>query len=616
MDSKYFNNTTSTSTGRPKFLPPQKRQVLESTGTVLPQQAVQVEKKIEKVVHEIKPLPQPKLIEEQPKHQEMKVKNNLFYRNSSSYLTIWGSRHLRNGMLDPNEERDDKKLFDEHCKLIGLVEHKVENYDDLDIDIQNKYNLQIPQPNDKFEQLNLSPFLLANIKRCMYEKCTIVQRHSIPIIMNKLNIMAASQTGSGKTASFLIPIINNLLKDGPPPMEIDMEKYKMEKKVYPVCLILAPTRELALQTYNESRKFCSKLGVISKVIYGGKDYGMQRRYLSYDGCDVLIATPGRLIDSLDHYDISFQSLRYVVIDEADRMLDMGFEIQIKRILKEALDDNPQRKSIQVSMFSATFPKEIRSFAETYLGAYVHIAFGSQGGKTGSVNKCIKQELIDVRGTPKNQILFDLMKSLEGKLLIFCDTKKCVQAVFTYLSAKNFFVTAIHGDKSQDERERELGLFKTKCSIMVATDVASRGLDIPNVTYVINYDLPSNVEDYIHRIGRTGRVGRLGTSVSFVDVCDKPVLGKLHKLLKESGQVVPKWFDEMTENLYEEKQMKFYQKYQGNFGNGQQGYGRKGKKPVYKGGGKQFGGGPNFNANANFAEEYEEDGYDEYYADYQ
>jgi len=144
--------------------------------------------------------------------------------------------------------------------------------------------------------------------------------------------------------------------------------------------------------------------------------------------------------------------------------------------------------------------------------------------------------------------------------------------------------------------------------MVATDVASRGLDIPNVTYVINYDLPSNVEDYIHRIGRTGRVGRLGTSVSFVDVCDKPVLGKLHKLLKESGQIVPKWFDEMTENLYEEKQMKFYQKYQG--GNGQQGYGRKGKKPVYKGGGKQFGGGPNFGAN--FDEDYEEDGYDEYY----
>jgi len=303
------------------------------------------------------------------------------------------------------------------------------------------------------------------------------------------------------------------------------------------------------------------------------------------------------------------------------MLDMGFEIQIKKILKEALDDNPNRNDIQVSMFSATFPKEIKNFAETYLGKYLYVSIGTKGGKIGSVNKCIKQEVVDARNTNKSQLLFDLIKTLDGKILIFCNTKKCVQYTYNYLSAKNLYVTAIHGDKSQDERESELALFKTKASILVATDVASRGLDIPNVAFVINFELPSNIEDYIHRIGRTGRVGRQGTAMSFVDDCDRAVVHKLKKLLAEANHPIPKWFEEMTESMFDDRQSKFYgQPYRGNGG----GYGRRGpQKPIYRGGPqrfesgvKPFGGGYPTNG-PNNANDYDDgdDGFGDYYEEY-
>jgi len=282
---------------------------------------------------------------------------------------------------------------------------------------------------------------------------------------------------------------------------------------------------------------------------------------------------------------------------------MGFEIQIRKILKEALDDNPSKSSIQVLMFSATFPKEIKSFAETYLGNYVYVSIG--GGKIGSVNKCIKQEVVDVRGANKSQVLYDFIKNQDGKLLVFCATKKCVHNVFTYLSAKNLFVTQIHGDKSQDERERELDLFKTKCGIMIATDVASRGLDIPNVTFVVNYDLPSNIEDYIHRIGRTGRVGRMGTSISFVDVNDYPVLPKLHQLLTESGQQIPKWFNELNESVFDDKQSRFNDKYRTG------GFNRRGGKPPFSRGGPKPLGRSNITTNNNYYEDDDDDYFDDY-----
>jgi len=478
-----------------------------------------------------------------------KYGGSLFGRNRSNYQSNWGYRHLRTGHVDKEVEEEEKALFESTKSSNPLVEN-VQNYDHLKVEVTNKFNLPVPQIKDTFKDLNLAQCLLDNIDRCGYQKLTIIQRNSIPIISARLNIMASSQTGSGKTASFLIPIIQNLLNSGPPKNDVSKEEFKKTRKCYPLAVIMAPTRELAIQIHEEARKFCHLTGVLAKVIYGGKEAYNQQRYLSWDGCDILIATPGRLIDFMGRI-VDFSFVRFIVLDEADRMLDMGFEPQIRDVMDKCFTDT-KGEDITVAMFSATFPKEVRGLAEKYLQRYVYVGIGTEG-KTGSVSKSIKQELIDVRHQSKNLILFDHIKNLDGKILIFCATKKAVANVYTYLSSKNLFVANIHGDLSQKDREAELGLFKNKCSILIATDVASRGLDIPDVAYVINYDLPTNIESYIHRIGRTGRIGKAGTAISFLSDLDEPMFNKIYGVLKDSNQEIPQWFQELVRSKYQREE---------------------------------------------------------------
>lgn len=474
---------------------------------------------------------------------------SLFGRNRSNYQSNWGYRHLRTGHVDKEVEEEEKALFDTTKSANPLVEN-VQNYDHLKVEVTNKFGLSVPPISDTFKDLNLAQCLMDNIDRCGYQKLTIIQRNSIPIITARLNIMASSQTGSGKTASFLIPIIQNLLNSGPPKNDVSKEEFKKTRKCYPLAVIMAPTRELAIQIHEEARKFCHLTGVLAKVIYGGKEAYNQQRYLSWDGCDILIATPGRLIDFMGRI-VDFSFVRFIVLDEADRMLDMGFEPQIRDVMDKCFADT-QGEDITVAMFSATFPKEVRGLAEKYLQKYVYVGIGTEG-KTGSVSKSIKQELIDARHQSKNLVLFDNIKNLDGKILIFCATKKAVANVYTYLSSKNLFVANIHGDLSQKDREAELGLFKTKCSILIATDVASRGLDIPDVAYVINYDLPTNIESYIHRIGRTGRIGKTGTAISFLADLDEPMFNKIYGVLKDSNQEIPQWFQELVRSRYQREE---------------------------------------------------------------
>jgi len=415
----------------------------------------------------------------------------------------------------------------------------------------NKSQAKVPESQEKFERLNLSPFLLDNIAQIGYDRLTIIQRHVIPIIQNRINLMACSQTGSGKTASFLIPIIQDLLQTGPPDLKTPLEEYKKNRRAFPIALILAPTRELALQIYDESRKFSHLTGILTKVIYGGKDSYEQHRYLTWEGCDILVATPGRLLDFMDKF-VDFSYLKFVVLDEADRMLDMGFEPQIREIMTKSFEQVIHKESVHVSMLSATLPKQVKNLAEDYLKSYVEIGVGNQG-KSGSINNCIKQQLVDIRNENKNFVLFELISKLEGKLLIFCGTKRALSSAYNYLNSKNLFVAQIHGDLKQHEREAELQLFKNKCTIMLATDVASRGLDIPDVSYVINYDLPTNIESYVHRIGRTGRIGKAGTAISFIDRVDEPMYYKLYKVLCDSKQEVPKWFEALLGNQFVQRE---------------------------------------------------------------
>jgi len=452
---------------------------------------------------------------------------------------------LRTGYLDKRTEEEEKKLFEGSQGANVQQTDSVETYDNLKVDIINKSQAKVPESQEQFQQLNLSPFLLDNIALNGYQRLTIIQRHVIPIIQNRINLMACSQTGSGKTASFLIPIIQDLLQTGPPDQSMPLEEYKKNRRAYPIALILAPTRELALQIYDESRKFSHLTGIQTKVIYGGKDSYEQHRYLTWEGCDILVATPGRLIDFMEKF-VDFTFLKFIVLDEADRMLDMGFEPQIREIMAKSFEQAIHKESVHVSMLSATLPKQVKGLAEDYLRSYVYIGVGNQG-KSGSISNCIKQQLVDICNENKNMILFELISKIEGKILIFCGTKRALSNAYNYLNSKNLFVAQIHGDLKQYEREAELQLFKSKCTIMLATDVASRGLDISDVSYVINYDLPTNIESYVHRIGRTGRIGKTGTAISFIDRTDEPMYYKLYKVLCDSKQEIPKWFEGLLGN---------------------------------------------------------------------
>merc|ERR1712032_514329 len=273
---------------------------------------------------------------------------------------------------------------------------------------------------------------------------------------------------------------------------------------------------------------------------GGADVREQLRHIER-GCDLLIATPGRLVDLIERGRLSMQKIRFLVLDEADRMLDMGFEPQIRRIVEE--EGMPQGGDRQTMMFSATFPTEIQRLASDFLRDYIFLTVG----RVGSASKDVTQK---VEYIEENEKLDSVMKFLltveDGLILIFTETKRNCDYLEDILCAKGFPACSIHGDKSQREREESLRSFKRGITpVMVATDVASRGLDIPNVTQVINYDLPTNIDDYVHRIGRTGRAGNTGNALAFVNEKNSGIIRELRDMLDENDQEVPPWLNQMA-----------------------------------------------------------------------
>jgi ATP-dependent RNA helicase DDX3X len=312
----------------------------------------------------------------------------------------------------------------------------------------------------------------------------------------------SAQTGSGKTAGFLFPILSASFVEGPRAPPPESGPGYARRRAYPTALILAPTRELVSQIHDEARKFAYRSWVRPAVVYGGADITMQLRSIER-GCDVLSATPGRLVDLMERGKISLKNVRYLVLDEADRMLDMGFEPQIRRIVQG--EDMPGVHERQTLMFSATFPREIQILAKDFLKDYIFLSVG----RVGSTSENITQRIEYVEDNDKRSVLLDILHSEPqgGLTLVFVETKRMADMLSDFLITNNFPATAIHGDRSQRERESALATFRSgRTPIMVATAVAARGLDIPNVTHVINYDLPSDIDDYVHRIGRTGRAG--------------------------------------------------------------------------------------------------------------
>ncbi|XP_065887301.1 putative ATP-dependent RNA helicase Pl10 [Dysidea avara] len=433
----------------------------------------------------------------------------------------------------PRNERVERELFSGTNTGINF-----DKYEDIPVEATGS---SCPTSIEKFSDIDLREVLQDNIKFTNYIKPTPVQKYAVPIILATRDLMACAQTGSGKTAAFLVPIVNAMLNGGCPRVEPRLQR---RNKQFPLALILAPTRELSSQIYDESNKFTYRSRIRPCVVYGGADVGSQLRDLER-GCHLLVATPGRLVDMMERGRVGLDYCRFLVLDEADRMLDMGFEPQIRRIVEQ--DTMPRVGDRQTMMFSATFPKEIQALARDFLSNYIFLAVG----KVGSTSENITQKIVWVDEQDKRSFLLDLLNasSRDSLTLIFVETKKGADSLDCFLYEREYSVTCIHGDRSQRDRELALSQFKRgESPILVATAVAARGLDIPNVKHVINYDLPSDIEEYIHRIGRTGRVGNLGLATSFFNDKNRNIVCDLMSLLIETKQEQPPWMISMSESV--------------------------------------------------------------------
>uniref|UniRef100_A0A3Q4N324 RNA helicase n=1 Tax=Neolamprologus brichardi TaxID=32507 RepID=A0A3Q4N324_NEOBR len=436
-----------------------------------------------------------------------------------------------------------------------------EKYDDIPVEATGQ---NCPQHIESFQDVDMGEIIMGNIALSRYTRPTPVQKYAIPIIKSKRDLMACAQTGSGKTAAFLLPVLSQIYTDGPGEALNAAKASGQEngkygrRKQYPISLVLAPTRELALQIYDEARKFSYRSRVRPCVVYGGADIGQQIRDLER-GCHLLVATPGRLVDMMERGKIGLDYCNYLVLDEADRMLDMGFEPQIRRIVEQ--DTMPPKGIRQTMMFSATFPKEIQILARDFLEDYIFLAVG----RVGSTSENITQKVVWVEESDKRSFLLDLLSATaipsevqdstgdniekpgkDSLTLVFVETKKGADALEDFLYREGYACTSIHGDRSQRDREEALNQFRSgKCPILVATAVAARGLDISNVKHVINFDLPSDIEEYVHRIGRTGRVGNLGLATSFFNDKNGNITKDLLDILVEAKQEVPSWLESLA-----------------------------------------------------------------------
>nr|CAB3237017.1 ATP-dependent RNA helicase DDX3Y [Phallusia mammillata] len=413
-----------------------------------------------------------------------------------------------------------------------------DKYEDIPVEATGD---DAPDHIDNFKEGELGEIINENLDMCNYSVPTPVQKYAIPIIVKKRDLMACAQTGSGKTAAFLLPVLSQLYESGPGESHKATMNQRGRRKLYPLALVLSPTRELASQIYDESRKFSYRSHVRPCVIYGGADVGAQMRDLDR-GCHLLVATPGRLVDFIERSKIGLNYIRFVVLDEADRMLDMGFEPQIRRIVEN--NDMPTKGVRQTLMFSATFPKEIQILARDFLENYIFLAVG----RVGSTSTNITQKVVWVDEVDKHKFLLDLINATDSKslTLIFTETKKGADALDDFLYSRKYKSTSIHGDRTQAQREEALMAFRTgQFPILVATAVAARGLDIPNVRHVINFDLPSDIDEYVHRIGRTGRVGNIGLATSFFNQKNINIAKDLVDLLLEASQEVPQWLESMA-----------------------------------------------------------------------
>ena len=375
----------------------------------------------------------------------------------------------------------------------------------------------IAQNKTRFEDLPLSQELINGIKGANFEFCTPIQASSLPFSLNGRDVVGQAQTGTGKTAAFLITIIEDLLRH-----PIIDEHYLGEARA----IVLAPTRELAIQIGEDAKILARFTNLNIHVLVGGVDPERQLRALGRNHCDILIGTPGRLLDFLRSKDIFLDRLEILVIDEADRMLDMGFIPQVRQLINQA----PKPKLRQSLMFSATFSKEIERMVSTWTDNPIIIRSEPRDLTT----KNIDQKIFLTAREEKFDVLYNLLSGEElNNVIIFANRRDTCRSLCERLRGHKFKVGLLSGEVPQKKRIKTLEQFKKgQINLMVATDVAGRGIHIDGVTHVINFELPEEPEDYVHRIGRTGRAGEKGTSISFACEDDAFLLEPIESLLNE------------------------------------------------------------------------------------
>jgi len=380
----------------------------------------------------------------------------------------------------------------------------------------------VPKPCLTFEEASMPEYILSEVLKQGFDNPTPIQSQGWPMALKGKNMVGISATGSGKTLAFLLPAM----------IHINAQQY-LKPGDGPIVLILAPTRELAVQIKEECDKFGSSSNIKNTVVYGGVPKHKQIRELR-TGVEIVIATPGRLIDHLEQGYTNLKRVTYLVMDEADRMLDMGFEPQLRKICSQIRPDR------QVLMWSATWPREVQNLARDYLREYYQVTVGSldlAGNKdvTQQVEVCTDQDKY-------RNLLRYLRENLTDKdrVLVFVETKKGCDMLTRSLRMDNFQARAMHGDKSQEERDWVLREFKSRQStLLCATDVAARGLDVDDIRMVVNFDFPNDMESYVHRIGRTGRAGKKGTAVSFfVPQKNGRMARDLIEILNRTNQDIP------------------------------------------------------------------------------
>ncbi|KAG2535853.1 DEAD-box ATP-dependent RNA helicase 21 [Panicum virgatum] len=397
---------------------------------------------------------------------------------------------------------------------------------------------RIPRPMRKWSESKLGTELLRAIDKAGYEKPSPIQMAAIPLGLQQRDVIGIAETGSGKTAAFVLPMLSYITRL--PPISEDNEAEG------PYAVVMAPTRELAQQIEEETVKFATYLGIKVVSIVGGQSIEEQG-FKIRQGCEIVIATPGRLLDCLERRYAVLNQCNYVVLDEADRMIDMGFEPQVVGVLDAMPSSNlkPENEDEELDekriyrttyMFSATMPPAVERLARKYLRNPVVVTIGTAGKATD----LITQNVIMVKGQEKMPRLQKILTDLGDKTaIVFCNTKKTADMRAKDLDKAGFRVTTLHGGKSQDQREISLDGFRNRrFNVLVATDVAGRGIDIPDVAHVINYEMPSSIDTYTHRIGRTGRAGKKGVATSFLTLENTDIFFDLKQMLIQSNSPVP------------------------------------------------------------------------------